>query len=68
MTQRDRINLSLRAVVVPFRDRAVQENADIRHAYCLRASALLGGLEDAVRGIPDLRLSLAAARAELGLG
>ncbi|HYI67444.1 MAG TPA: hypothetical protein VEW95_11005 [Candidatus Limnocylindrales bacterium] len=66
-SERRRIALQIQAVVVPFHDDAVTEDAGIRASYRLRASHLLDGLDVAVLPFPDLRAMLLAARADLGL-
>lgn len=66
MTERERIELQLRAVVEPYRDPLLQADTPNRDGYRVRASRLLDSLDDAVGAYPDLQVSLADARRELG--
>ena len=66
-SERERIALQIQAVVVPYRDHLVTDDAAVHLGYRLRASSLLDGLDIAAQPFPDLTDSLSAARAELGL-
>jgi hypothetical protein len=66
-SERERIALQLRCIVEPYRDPLLQGDALNLNGYRVRASRLLDGLDDAVAPYPDLKASLADARAELGL-
>ena len=66
-SERRRIALQIRAVVVPFHDQAVTGDSGVLAGYLVRASGLLDGLDGAVLPFADLSASLSAARAELGL-
>ena len=66
-SERRRIALQIRAVVVPYRDPFVTDDPAVCDGYRSRARSLLDGLDTAVVPFPDLLASLSAARAELGL-
>ena len=66
-SERTRIALEIRAVVEPYRDHLVRDDATVRTGYRRRARSVLDGLNTAVLPFPDLQQSLSAARAELEL-
>jgi len=65
MTQRQRIALQIRAVVVPYRIEQERNDREVCEMFRVRAHALLNYLDAAVGPYPDLQDALAAARTEL---
>ena len=65
--ERERIELQIRAVVVPFRIERELRDQDVRKDFRRRARELLDHLDAAVGPYPDLQEALGAARVELGL-
>lgn len=65
--ERTRIDLEIRAIVVPYLEEQALKNANQRAAYRSRARPLLARLERAVPPYPDLRERLSAAREALEL-
>ena len=67
-SERERIALQIQAVVAPYRDHLVTDDAGGSwDGYRLRARSLLDGLDIAAQPFPDLQDSLSAARDELEL-
>jgi hypothetical protein len=62
---RRRIELQIRAILVPFLVEQRRLDSDAMKAFRSRARELLDGLEEAVRPYPDLRDELADARRQI---
>ena len=65
MDSRRRIELQIRAVVVPYRVEVRRRDERTIEEFRLKGRALLDGLEDAVAPYPDLAEQLREARREI---
>ena len=62
---RHRIEMQIRAVMVPYRIEARRRDSLTMHQFRVRARSILGALEDAARPYPDLAARLSEACEEL---